>query len=626
MLIQRMRDGTEGIMAKIIIGLICIVFALFGFGSFTSFLTPVAKVATVNGEDITLQEMEIAVERRRRMLQAQDTSFDEDQLREDILDSLITRAVLSQSAQELDLYFSDAALDAEIVTSPVFMLDGRFNAQQFQQVIAGAGFTPLSYRAEIRTDKLFDQMVTGIAQSAFVTDAEAERFSSLLSQRRDIAYIQVPAADFVEKVQITDDEIEAYYNSNLSGFVTDETVDIQYIELSRDDLADTYEIDELELQDYFDENKANYATDERRRVAHILVEVIDSSDYDAARDEADSIYQRLVAGEDFAQLAEEVSDDPGSSEVGGDLGFNQRGVFSSEFESVAFALEVDEISEPVETDFGFHLIKILGIEEGYTPELSDVRAEVEQRYRFMVTDDEFVSKSSRMAELLFENFSELESTAEALELQVQSTGLVKRDDDHVLMSFAGVVDAVFSPDVLLDGNNSDLIEVSEDLYIGLRVAEHQPSRARPLAEVKMDVTYILQREQAAELAAQEAQAIVAAIEDGSLAQFVADERGYTWQMVPSASRFEPDADPLVLIEGFKLPRPVANKEAVGTASYPNGDSLVLRVSRVSSSSDNELEQDELPGIKTSLAQQSGINDFDEYQESLRLEASLERVN
>ena len=626
MMIQRMRDGTEGIMAKIIIGLICIVFGLFGFGSIGTFLNPVAKVATVNGEDITQQDMEMSVERRRRMLMAQETPFDEDRLREDVLESLVTRTVLSQMAEDLELYFSDAELDAEIVASQAFMVDGQFNGQQFQQVIAGAGFTPMSYRAEIRTDRLFDQMVTGIAQSAFITGREAERFEDLLAQRRDIAFIKIPTSDLLEEVIISDEEVNDYYNANLSDFVTKETIDIQYIELDRRSLAMAYDVDEQELQEYFDDNKASYSTDERRQIAHILVETSEDTDYEVALAKADTTYQRLAAGEDFASVAREVSDDLGSSESGGDLGLNPRGVFAPEFETVAFSLALNEVSEPVETDFGFHIIKILDVEAANTPYLSEVRNEVEESYRYEVTEDEFVSKSSRMAEMLFENFSELETTASSLELEVKSTGQVNSDSEHPLLSLPGVTDAAFGPDVLLDGNNSDVLEVSDDLHIGLRVIDHMPSKTRSLDEVSSDVAYILKRQGAAQLAERKAQQVVDAIESGSLAQFVADELGYVWELAPASSRFEEDVDPFVLSEAFNLARPEENKESVGRSRFPNGDALVLRVSSVSTSEEREVQQAELAGINESLARQSGINDFDEFQKSLRLESNLERVN
>ncbi|MBT4161238.1 MAG: hypothetical protein HOC70_08705 [Gammaproteobacteria bacterium] len=629
MLIQHMRDGSEGVLAKVIIGLIIIVFALFGFGSITTFLAPTPKVATVDGEDISQQEMEVAVERNRRMLMARDIpaeEIDEDKLREDVLDSLVTRTVLAQTAGNLDLHYSDAALDQEIIASEVFMLDGIFSSEQFKRVIGSAGYTPLSYRAEMRTDKLFDQMITGIRQSAFITPDEAKRYSGLLSQRRDIAYIQIAVPDLIDEVTVTDDEIEEYFNANSSDFVTDETVNLQYIELKREDLAAAYELDEDELRDYFEENKGVYSTDESRRVAHILIEIDDDTGAEEAEALAIEVHGRIVDGGDFTALAKEYSDDLGSQDSGGDLGFNNQGTFFPEFEAVAYDLSLNQVSGPVQTEIGFHIIKVLGIEEANLPGLDEVRAEVEQIYRHTATEDDFVSKSSRMAELLFENFSELESTASAIELDVKITGDLKRDANHELMSVSRVVAAAFSPDVLVDGNNSDLIEVSEDHHIGLRVLEHKPSSIRALSEVTEDVRYILQREKAAELAQTRAKEIVAAIDSGSLAQFVADEYSLEWQVALKATRFDQEVDPFILGEAFKLLRPVENKESLGVATLLNGDSVVLRVSSVVNRPAGEIEESELAGVQAGLARQMGLSDFQEFQQSLKQEATLERVN
>ena len=628
MLIQRMRDSTEGIMAKIIIGLICIVFALFGFGSITTFFAPVAKVATVNGEDITQQEMELNVERRRRMLMSSDMPVNEDQLREDVLNSLITRTVLSQATSGLNLHYGDAELDAEIVHNPVFMLDGEFNSLQFQQVLGGAGFTPLTYRAEMRKDKMFDQLITGIQQSAFITQGEAKRYTGLLSQRRDIAYIQIFASDLIEQVDVHDEEVAQYYNTNLSDFITAETVALQFIELNRDELAATYEVDELELEEYFLDNKIAYSIDESRKVAHILIETTSGFNETAALQKAESVYQRVATGEDFSLVAQEVSDDLGSRENGGDLGFNQRGVFPAEFELVAFNLLRNGVSKPVKTDAGYHIIKVLAIEEAFSPELSDVRGKVEQAYRYEVTEGEFITKSSRMAEMLFENFSELESIADALGLEVRSTGHLERNAEPAqgLLTWPGISDAAFSADVLLDGNNSDLIEISDDLHMGIRVAEHNPSKAKSLEEVKQDVRYILQRQKAARLADLKAQEIVGAIKAGSLAQFVADEYGYEWKLLPAVTLFDSEVEPALLAEAFKLPRPFQNKETVDSAVFPNGDAVVLRLSRVLSPDEDQVLSEELADIRVTLIEQSGMNDFDDFQESLKLEAALERVN
>lgn len=628
MLIQQLRDGSDGILAKVIIGLIIIVFGLFGFGSITTFLAPVPKVATVNGEEVTQQAMEVAVERNRRLLQARGVpldQIDEDELRDNVLRGLISREILSQATDEFDLYFSDALIDGEIVTSDVFKVDGVFNADQFQNVISSAGYTPLVYRDEMRTDSLFNQMLTGIRQSAFVTEAESKRYSSLLSQTRDLAYLQIRVDGLIDEVSISDEEIADYYADRSGDFVTEETVNLQYLELKHEQLAAELEVDEEALEQYYRENQGDYSTDESRRVAHVLIEASDDLSMEEAQVKANEVYERIKQGEDFSALARDESDDVGSRDNGGDLGFNPQGTFFPEFEAAAYDLALNQVSEPVETEIGYHIIKVLEIEEAVQPTLADVRVEVEQLYRMSATEDAFVTGSSRLAELLFEAI-DLEAPAAELGLEVQSTGNLSRDSTHFLMANNSVAAAAFSADVLIDGNNSDLLELSDSHHVGIRVKEHSPSVTRSLAEVTEDIRYILQRGKAEALAGTRADSIVDSINGGSLSQYVANEYGLDWVMAPSLSRFSRDIDPLVMREAFKLPRPANDKESLGTAILPNGDSLVLRVSEVTNRPSSELIEAEVASVRENLASQLGLMDFQEFEDALTAEASIQRVN
>lgn len=628
MLIQRMRDGSEGVLAKVIIGLIIIVFGLFGFGSITTFLAPVPKVATVNGSDVTQQEMELAVERNRRLLLARGVpldKIDEDQLRENVLDGLVSRQLLSQAAEEFDLYFSDEAIDEEIVSSDIFQIDGVFNTNQFQNVIRSAGYTPMGYRDEMRTDKLFEQMSSGMRQSAFVTEAESKRYSALLSQTRDLAYLQVRVAELLDEVVVSDEEIDDYYAENAGEFVTEEMVNLQYVELKHEQLAESLEVEPEALEQYYRDHLGEYSTDESRRVAHILIETSDELPEAAAKQKADEAYERIKQGEDFSALARELSDDIGSKENGGDLGFNPQGTFFPEFEAVAYDLALNQVSAPVATDIGFHIIKVLEIDAAVVPTLDDIRAEVEQAYRMYATEDAFVTTSARLAEMLFESI-DLEVPATELGLEIKTTGLLARDAKQFPLDNTQVLTAAFSADVLLDGNNSDLIEISDADHLGIRVIEHVPSTTRTLAEVTEDIRYILQRAKAHEMALARADAIVTAIRGGSLSQYVADEYGLQWVLQERVSRFSREVDPQVLREAFKLPRPASDQESLGTAILPNGDSLVLRVSGVTNLEGSELVDAEIAGVRDNLASQMGMMDFQEFQDSLATEASIERVN
>lgn len=628
MLIQRLRDGSDGILAKVIIGLIIIVFGLFGFGSITTFLAPVPKVATVNGQDVTQQAMEIAVERNRRLLQARGVTLDqinEDELRDNVLRDLISREILSQATDEFDLYYSDALLDGEIISSDVFKVDGVFNADQFQNVIRSAGYTPLVYRDEMRTDSLFSQMLAGIRQSAFVTEAESKRYSSLLSQTRDLAYLQIRVDGLIDEVSVSDEEIADYYADRSVDFVTEETVNLQYVELKHEQLAAELEVDEEALEQYYRENQGDYSTDESRRVAHILIEASDDLSMEATQVKANEVYGRIKQGEDFAALAGDESDDVGSRDNGGDLGFNPQGTFFPEFEAAAYGLALDQVSEPVETEIGYHIIKLLEINEAVQPTLADVRVEVEQRYRMYATEDEFVTSSSRLAEMLFEAI-DLEAPAAELGLEVLSTGNLSRESENFLMANNSVATSAFSADVLIDGNNSDLLELTDSHHVGIRVEGYSPSVTISLAEVTEDIRYILRRGKAESLAGMRADSIVEAINGGSLSQYVANEYGLDWIVAPSLSRFSRDIDPLVMREAFKLPRPADHKESLGVAILPNGDSLVLRVSEVTNRPSTALVAAEVASFRESLASQLGSMDFQEFEDALTAEALIERVN
>jgi peptidyl-prolyl cis-trans isomerase D len=628
MLIQRLRDGSDGVLAKVIVGLIIIVFGLFGFGSITTFLAPVPKVAEVNGEDVTQQAMEIAVERNRRLLQARGVPLDqinEDELRDNVLRGLISREILSQASDELGLYYSDALLDIEIISTGAFKVDGVFNADQFQNMIRGAGYTPMVYRDEMRTDSLFGQMLAGISQSAFVTESEGKRYSSLLSQTRDLAYLQIRIEELIDEVSVSDEEIADYYADRSGDFVTEETVNLQYVELKHEQLAAELEVDEEALEQYYRENQGDYSTDELRRVAHILIEASDDLSMVSAQVKANEIYGRIKQGEGFAAVAGDESDDVGSRDKGGDLGFNPQGTFFPEFEEAAYGLALDQVSEPVETEIGYHIIKLLELEQAVEPTLAAVRDEVEQRYRMYQTEDEFVTSSSRLAELLFEAI-DLEAPAAELGLEVLSTGSISRDSENFLMVNNSAATAAFSADVLMDGNNSDLLELTNSQHVGIRVEEHSPSVTIPLAKVTEDIRYILQRGKAESLARTRADSIVEAINRGSLSQYVANEFGLDWVVAPSLSRFSRDIDPLVMREAFKLPRPEDDKESLGTAILPNGDSLVLRVSEVTNGPSIELIEAEVASVRENLASQHGSMDFQEFEDALTAEALIERVN
>ncbi len=625
MSIQSLRDSSEGIVSKILIGLIIVVFALFGFGSITTFLTPVPKVATVNGEAVTQQDMEIAVERNRRLLLARNQSPDEDALRSQVLQNLISREVLLQAADDLGLHAGEAMLDEQIVSTDVFQIDGAFDAEQFQLVIGSAGYTPMTYREEMRHDLRLQQMVSGIQASSFLLGDEARRISSLGEQTRDVAFLRFDIDELAGEVTPTEAEIQRHYDSNPDQFMTEETVNLEYIEIDRSDLMEEVVVSETELLEYYEETKGRYARDESRRVAHILIEVNDEVTAETALERITEIRQRIVDGESFEAVASEVSDDGGSASEGGDLGFNARGTFVDAFEEVAFELSPNQMSEPVLTEFGYHIIKLLDLEEAHTPEFAEIRAQVEEGYREAEAESVFVDLSARLSEISFEA-SDLAEPAAALDLEIKETGAVSRSTGEGIAADPQVMGAAFGPDVLLDGNNSRLIEITPNHHVVIRLVDYRPEEIRPLADVREEVISELKRTGAIQMASIRAQLAVDMLESGSITRFVADEFGLVWEVAGDVSRGGPQLDPEINREAFGLPRPPEDLKSVGWAQLSDGDAVVITVTRVNDVPQTDVSEEDVQRLARAFASQQGGYEYSEFNAALRTRADVERVN
>ena len=627
MLIQRLRDGSSGVLTKVIVGLIIVVFGLFGFGSITTFLAPVPKVATVNGSDITQQEMEIAVERRRQILLSQQVppeEIDDDELRQEVLDALVLRRVMRQAADEMGLYVGTQQIDKQIRETAAFQINGDYDPEQFRLRLGGAGYTPLGYREEVKTDGLVNQMISGIQESAFLMPGEASRAIALNNQTRDIAWLRVKSADFMDEVTNSDAELTEYYNQHLEDFTTEESVELEYIELKQADLAAQVTFTEDDLGTYYEAHKASYTKEESRRVSHILVSISEERNEVAAKTKIDAILARLKDGGDFEALAREASDDPGSGAKGGDLGVNAPGIFVKPFEDMLYSLEKDQLSAPVLTQFGYHIIKVTDIEAAHTPALSEIREQIEEAYQDDMATEEFVTLSAQLGELAFEHI-DLEVPAQETGLAMQTTGTVTRTTQTGLMAHADVATAAFSPEVLVDGNNSELIEINEATHVVLRVLQHAPGVLKDLSEVREEINAILLQEKAVALAEDQSIEIVAALRSGSLVDFVADQYDLAWETSAATGRYASDIDEAVLEKAFALPAPVKGVDAIDYTRGADGDSLVLRVYGVNLEEDRDLPQSLLASWTQSLSGYRGRVDFQTFQDSLLESAALDRL-
>ena len=619
---MKMREG-HGWGTRIIIYAIVVAFALFGLGTIPTLFSPTQSVASVNGEDITVGEMEVAVERNRRLLLGQGATpedFDEDSLRADVLQSLVTRRLLVQGVTSLNMTTSDAEIDAELKATETFQLNGKFDENQYRLVLASVGYNPATYKAELRRDKTISQLARTIEASAIVTELEAKRASSLSRQTRDVAVLTFDPVDLEDQISVTGPEVEAYYQDNQSEFFSEESVDLAYVAVDRAAMAAALEVSEDDLRSAYEEQKDRYMTPENRRIAHILVSTDDRT-IEEARVIVESIQSQLDAGEAFEAVAQASSDDPGSAAQGGDLGVATRGLFVPSFEEAAFALaETGEISEVVETEFGLHLIKLNELAPSSTKAFEDVQEEVEQQYRNDAVEDEFVTLVTSLDELAFEE-PDLAVVAEELGLTIDRIPSAKAEDRQGVLANAQVRDAMFSPDVLIDGNNSPLIEISADLSVVVRVERHQPSELLELAKVEDRIEAQLIRQSAEALALENAEQALAMLESGDLTRYVADQFGLAWKVNAKATRFAPGLEAKVRERAFSLPKPVQLEKSLGLVELNEGGAAVISVTNVENG-DGSSDLSQGQALQQILGFQRGRLDFAGAEQTLREEGSI----
>lgn len=616
-MLQNIRDNSQGWIAKTIIGVIVVLMALTGFDAIIQSTSNSQNAADVNGEKITQSSLNAAVDMQRRQLIQQfgkdfDASLLDDKLlRQASLDSLVDRTLLLQGAKEAGMGFSDASLDQLILQTPAFQVDGKFNAARFDQILQQQGMGRMEFRERLKQDVLVSQLQASLAASNFVTDAELENFVRLDKQTRDFAS-QTIHID-TKSVDISDDELKAYYDEHKGQYMSPEQVVVEYVELRKESFFAQAEASDEELQALYQKEIANLA--EQRRAAHILLEVNDKLSDEQAKAKLAEVAERLKQGEAFAKLAEEVSQDPGSASNGGDLGFAGPGVYDPEFEKSLYALKKDEVSAPVRSSFGWHLIKLLDVQAPEVPSFDSLKAKLEREVKAQQVEQRFVEAAKELEEASFEA-SDLAQPAQELGLQVQTSGAFGREGGEGVAANRQVVQAAFSPEVLEDGANSGAIELDPDTTLVLRVKEHKKPTLLPLEEVSAGIRDTLSRKKASEAAKAEGEALLAQLRDGGAS-------GKDWKVVEAATRSQEGVEPEVLQALFRMAKPEDGKSSFAGLTLNNGDYVVLRLDGVGQAK-AELSAEEKTSYRRFLASRAGQQDFAAYREQLKESADIER--
>ena len=426
-MLQNIRDNSQGWIAKTIIGVIVVLLALTGFDAIFNAASNAQNAAEVNGEEISRYDLDQAMNMQRRQLAQQlgqdfDPSLLDDRLlRDAALGSLIDRMLLLQAAKGQLRILARSARSAD-PADPEFQVDGAFNPARFDQVIQQMGYSRLQFRQLLEQEMLIGQLRAGISGTGFVTDQQVQNFARLEMQTRDFATLTVPAQH--EAIEVSDEQINEFYEANADRFRTPEQVVVEYVELKKESFFDQVEASDEELQELYQKQIANLA--EQRRAAHILIETGGELSDDEAKAKIDEIAARVKNGEDFATVAKEVSQDPGSANEGGDLGFAGPGVYDPAFEDALYALNEGEVSAPVKSEFGWHIIKLLGVQSPEVPSFESMKPELVRELKAQQVEQRFVETSKQLEDAAFEA-SDLAQPAQELGLMVQTTEAFGRE-------------------------------------------------------------------------------------------------------------------------------------------------------------------------------------------------------
>ncbi|MBX9405861.1 SurA N-terminal domain-containing protein [Pseudomonas baetica] len=617
-MLQNIRDNSQGWIAKTIIGVIVALMALTGFDAIFKATTHSNEAAKVNGEEISQNELSQAVDMQRRQLMQQlgkdfDASLlDEKMLRESALKGLIDRKLLLQGAEQSKFAFSEAALDQVILQTPEFQVDGKFSSDRFDQVIRSLGYSRMQFRQMLAQEMLIGQLRAGVAGSGFVTDAEVLAFARLEKQTRDFATLNVksdPAA-----IKLTDDEVKAYYDEHAKEFMTPDQVVIDYLELKKSSFFDQVAVKDEDLQAAYQKEIANLS--EQRRAAHILIEVNDKTTEAQAKAKIEDIQARLAKGEKFEALAKEFSQDPGSANNGGDLGYAGPGVYDPAFEKALYALSKDQVSGPVRTDFGFHLIKLLGVEAPEVPTLASLKDKLTRQLKEAQVEQRFVEATKQLEDTAFEA-SDLAQPAADLKLTVHTSKPFGREGGEGIAANRAVVTAAFSTEVIDEGANSTAIELDPETVVVLRSKEHLKPAQLPLESVSAAIRTQLTKEHASAAAKTKAEKLIADLRDGKAVD------GQSWKTTEAATRAQEGVDPAVLQALFRMPKPAAkDKPTYSSVTLPDGSLMIVRLNGVNEAAaptDEEKAQ-----YRRFLASREGQQDFAAYRKQLEAQAEIKR--
>ncbi|GAB6141797.1 peptidylprolyl isomerase [Methylosoma difficile] len=609
-MLTKIREKSQGAFAWGILIAICVPFAFWGINNYFDNGRE-APIASVGDKDFYQRDVNRAYEQFSQSLKGM--GIDEQTLKTQALQKLIKDEALLQYVHKQGLVVTDNQVRDYIKGLEYFQTEGKFDDGKYKILLNSQHISSAEFVNRVRNAMLMEQFQHVITESSFSTQYDLDSFFKIQNQERDIQFIAVPTQTVTTPP--SDAEISAYFQQHQSDYQSPEQVSVEYVELSEADLASKAEVTEEKLKAFYEEQKDQYSTPERRKISHILFAVNDKTDAKAALAKAQQAKQAL-AGKDFVSLAKELSDDKGSGKDGGDLGLFTPGVMEKSFDEVAGKLKLDEVSEPVQTPFGYHLIKVTELVPGVVKPFADVKDEVTKAYQKSQVDTAFYEAGEKLTEVSYENPDSLQAVANALKLTINKTPLFTKDKGEGVAADDKVREMAFSEEVL-KGNNSTPIELAADKLVVLRLLEHKPAQAQELAAVKQAVADELTKNKAQALTEEKAQKIKERLQAGEVIGTVAAEYQLQVKEAKQLMRRKSDQPEALTQAVFKAAKPVAGKPSVFITPLPGGEQVVVNLLSVKDGVITESDKKQLGLARIGIANAIGQVEFNDVIDSIQ---------
>jgi peptidyl-prolyl cis-trans isomerase D len=608
---------------QIVLAVVMLPFAFFGVDSYVRDREGAEAVATFEGHSITQQEFAQALRERQEMLQqlsggrADAAQLDNPELRYAVLDNMIQQRLLLDRAQRSGMLVSERQLQGVIGEIPAFQENGKFSYEQYERLLKSQNLTPLQFEARVRQQIIMQQLDDTFSDSNFIPRTVAERVTRIAEQQREVSQAVVSAERFVPQVKLEEGAAKKYYESHQEEFRIPEQVRVEYVALSMDQLVAQAKVDPEEVKKFYEANRKQFEVKETRQASHILI-TADPAGGAAAKEKAkaraEEIYQQVKAKPDnFAELAKKYSQDPGSAEKGGDLGYFSHGSMVKAFDDAVFKMKAGEISPPVESEYGYHIIKLTGVKPGRTSSPGEVGAKLEEEVKKQTASRQYAELAEKLNNLVFEQSDTLKPAADLLHVPTRQSGWITRSQaPDTLLNNPRLLQSIFSDDVLHNKRNTEAIEVARGTLVAARVIDHKPTTIRPFDEVSPGIVKTLTAQRAAQLAAQEGRQAVENLKQGKPAQL-------NFSAPQLVSRADTKALPDAAMKRlFKTS--VAHLPSYTGVENSNGDYVVLKITRVVEP--EKVAVDKQKSLAQSIEQASSQAELTAYVAGLRKKADV----